>query len=108
MGITGKVLAQGYIPSPKGTIYTSASGSRTYIKFFSLYNDSAVSESAQNVKIFVSSSLSVVIGRVQLLPSESALVIDKDEALILTTGDKIEASTNNTGSIQYTIIGGIE
>ena len=107
MSINGKILAQGYIPTSQGTLYT-LSGSRTYVKFFSLYNTGNIGIPTQSILISVSSSMSTIIGRVELQLSESALVIGKDETLILSSGDKLEGITNDTNTIQYTIIGGIE
>ena len=107
MTINGKILAQGYIPSTLGTLY-SVSGSRTYVKFFSLYNAGNVGIPTQSIMISVSSSMSTVIGRVELQLSESALVIGKDETLILGSGESIEGITNDNLAVQYTIIGGTE
>ena len=104
MAINGKILSQGFISSSKETLYT-VSDTRAYIKFLSVYNTSVT---PQHVLLYVSGSLSTIFARVQLEIGEFAHVIDKDGTLMLETGNKIEAVTDTSNVIEYTISGGTE
>ena len=105
MSIDGKILAQGYVPTTQGSLYTVPTQKRAYVKFFSMYNAGVSTES---VAIAVGTSSFSTIGRAELYVSESLLVIGKDEALILTQGNQILARASTSGSVEYVIIGGEE
>lgn len=103
MAFSGKVLADGQLPTTKGTLYTVPGGTTTYVKFLSVFNTNAAS---QAIVIYVNSSgTSRKIARLVLTQDQFARVIDKDEALVLEAGDLIEAETTTATAVDYTIQG---
>lgn len=106
MTITVKVLADGQLPSAKGTLYTVPGSTKTYVKFFSVNNVSGID---QNVEIFLNvSGTSRKIAFATLTPNDGARIIDKDEAVTLEAGDLIEGLSTNATSVDYVITGAEE
>lgn len=105
MAITAASLADGQVANSKTTIYTSSG--KTYVKLLICDN---VGASTEIVQVYVkrSGSTSRRIAQVELLTDESARIIDKDDALVLSAGDVIEAETTNATSVDYLITGGTE
>lgn len=105
MAFTAKLLAEGQLPTVKGTIYTVPASTKAYIKFFSLYNGNAA---AQTVVLYVKRATSRVLNRVVLLQNESARIIEIGEALNLEAGDVIEGMTTTAAAVDYVISGAEE
>jgi hypothetical protein len=103
MAVVPKILADGQLAATKSTIYTTPASNYAYVKFFSVFNTSA---SSQTVVVYVNATgTSRVIARVELAQYESARIIDKDELLALEAGDLIEAQSSSGTSVDYVISG---
>lgn len=103
MGFLGKVLAEGQLASSKDTLYTVPASTTAYIKFFSCFNTNTTDET---VIIYLKpASTSRKVGRAVLSANEQVRFIDKDEALILETGDLIEGETTTASKVDYVILG---
>lgn len=106
MAIVPKILSQGFISSSRESIYTvPLDVNATYVKLFSVYN---VGATTQDIVINVSGSITTTLARVQLAPSESAHIIDKDSVLMIQSTNSVDAVTTSNDSIQYTLSGGTE
>jgi hypothetical protein len=103
MAFTGQALADGQLPSTKGTLYTVPGATTAYIKFMSVFNTNAAQ---QTVIIYANvSGTSREIARFVLEQNEWARVIEKDEALVLEAADLIEAETTTATAVNYLITG---
>lgn len=104
--ITPKVLAEGQLATTKGTLYTVPASTTAYVKFLSVFNTSATT---QTVIIYAKpGAVSREIGRFVLAQNESARVIEKDEALTLDAGDLIEGQTTTASVVNFLITGAEE
>lgn len=107
MAFTAKVLAEGQLPTAKGTLYTVPASTKAFVKFFSLFNTNAA---AQTIIIYAkkSTGTSKVIGRCVLQENEGARVIEIGEAVNLEAGDTIEGVTTTATAVDYFITGAEE
>ncbi len=104
MAFTGKALADGQLPSSKGTLYTVPGSTTTYVKWISVHNTSG--STTETVLIYVNTSgTSRVIARVVLLPNEHARILSDGEAFILEAADLIEGVSTNATTVDYFISG---
>jgi hypothetical protein len=102
MPIAPKVLAEGQIASTKSTVYTVPGATSTYVRQMRVYN---TSPTTQTVIIYLKpGATSRKFGRVVLAENESADIFD--EAILLETGDLIEAETTTASVVDYIITGG--
>lgn len=101
---TAAVLADGQIPSAKGTLYTVPGATLAYVYNLRLCNTNAI---AQDVDVWVNvSGTSRQIARVSLAQWESADVLS--QPLHLAAGDLIEADTITAAAVDYVITGVLE
>lgn len=106
MTIAVKVLAQGQLPNVKGTLYTVPAATTAYVKFLSLNNTSGSSE---NTQILVNTAgTSRRIAYATLATNETARVVEKDEVIILETGDLLEGFTTTAAVVDYVVTGAEE
>ena len=103
----GALLADGQLPSSKGTLYTVLEGFRLLIEFFRVYNDNSV---AEDVRIYVKpGATSRTIDRhMSLAASTAADVISNGQILTLMPGDLIEGQTTTAAKVDYVISGRLE
>lgn len=106
MSITAKSLADGQLPSSKGTLYTVPAATKAYIKFFSLHNTSAT---PQTVKVYIkrSGGTSRQVDMGQLDQGETGLIVETG-SWELSTGDIIEGETTTVAVVDYQILGAEE
>ncbi len=104
MAFAGKVLADGQLAITKGTLYTVPATTVAYVKFLSVFNTNAIT---QTVIIYVNTGgTSRKIANVSFLAvDEYSRIIDKDEALVLEAGDLIEGETTTASAVDFTIQG---
>ncbi len=105
---TALVLADGQMASSKTTMYSNPNTTKTYIKFFSIYNSS--STTTETVLIYAKDvsggNASRVIARCVLSPLEQARIVDKDEVITLDgNADLIEGTTTNATTVDFFITG---
>lgn len=106
MTIAVKVLGNGQLPSSKGTLYTVPGSTKAFIKFLSVCN---VGANTETITILVNATgTSRRIALVTLGPDESARVIDKDETLNLEAGDLLEGFSTHATSVDYVVTGAEE
>lgn len=102
MANTVKALADGQLPSSKGTLYTVPGATAAVPRTIKLCNTSGSTTEA--VQIWVNTTgTSRKVCNIQLSPGWSAEVED----LFLSTGDLIEGSTTTATTVDYSI-GGME
>jgi hypothetical protein len=106
MPVLGKILSQGYVPTSSQAIYVvPEDGISTYVKFFSLYNAGSYTE---DISVKVSgSTYTTTFARLELQPSESAHIVDKDSVIMLNAGNGLVGQSSH-GYIEFTITGGTE
>ena len=103
MSFSGTVLADGQLPSTKGTLYTVPADTVAYVKYLSLYNTNAA---GQTILIYLNvSGTSRLIRRFTLEENESADLLDEGQSLQLQAGDLIEAVTTTATAVDYVITG---
>lgn len=101
MAVTGTALADGQLPSSKGTLYTAAAV--TYVKSISCHSTSATS---QTVILYTNrGGTSRVIARVPLEQYETLYV---ELPIVLESGDLLEGVTTTATAVDYQISGGVE
>ena len=109
MTYTGASLADGEIPSAKGTIYTST-GVVSLCSKLTLKNKHAVT---QTIKIYAMcpalSGVSVEIGPdIVLETGEAYSMFTKGETHIMSASDEIEAETTTANAVDFHLSGGTE
>ena len=95
-----KVLADGQLPSSKGTLYTAPSVTQVYVSMISIVNTGAT---AQTVTVYYKKSTSRVLFTVDDLQQNER--IEFKAGLILDTGDLIEGVTTTASQVDYVITG---
>jgi hypothetical protein len=104
MPFAASPLADGQVPSTKGTVYTVPASTTAYVYNMRLCNTNAV---AQDVDVWVNvSGTSRQIGRFSLAQYESADVFT--QPFHLSAGDLIEADTITASAVDYVITGVLE
>lgn len=104
MAVTPKILAEGQLSSTKSTLYTTPASTNTYIKFLTVYNTSATT---QEITVYVNAGTSRAIAHVILEQDEYAKIIDKDESVMLSATQTIEAVTTTDSVVDF-VISGVE
>jgi hypothetical protein len=100
MAFTAKVLADGQLPSSKGTLYTVPGATATYIRQIRVFSTG----SAQTVVIYFNTSgSSRRYGQWVLETNESADVLT--EPLLLQAGDLIEGQSTSATTVDYVVTG---
>jgi len=95
---TGKVLADGQLPTSKVALFTAAT--TTYLRSLSLFNTNPAS---QTIKIYFNvNGTSRQVKQYTLLQFESA---ELDHPVILEAGDTIEGFTTTGAAVDYVITG---
>lgn len=107
MAFTAGSLADGQLPTTKGTLLTIAASTTGYVKNLFLYNGNAATQTV-NLYLKRSGSTSRQIRRVELAQYESASVIEGEVAILLSTGDVIEGDTTTSSAVDYYIAGVLE
>jgi hypothetical protein len=98
---TPKVLAEGQLPSSKGTLYTVPANTTVYISMIRMTNTSATT---QTVLIYYKPGST---SRLQFYVSgvEQYNTVEKSGGDILETGDLIEGYTTTASVVDYVIMG---
>jgi hypothetical protein len=101
---TAKTLADGTLPNSLGTLYTVPADTKTYVKFFSLFNPNSTQ---QTVVIYLKKSGSTArrIRRFIFEQNQSADVIEQGGSLQLSEGDVIQGVTTTASVVDYYITG---
>lgn len=103
MAFTGRIIAEGQLPSAKGTLYTAAA--KTYVRMFRCSNPSGGS---QTVIVYYKKSVSRQFGRAVLATLEAVDFVTDAEVLVLDIGDIIEGQSTNATTVDYVIAGATE
>ena len=108
MAIVAASLATGQLPSGASAIlYTSAA--KSYVKAIILNNQGAT---AQTVVIYFKRAsggdTQKTIFRAVLALGETGYAVDKDSALSMSAGDKIEGLATTATQVDYVILGATE
>lgn len=98
-----KVLAAGTLPNTEGTLYTVPADTRTYIKWFSLFNEDADQQTSL-IKVNADGTARAIC-RAVLDENESKHVVSGGESLSLEAGDLLRGVATLAGAIQYVITG---
>ena len=102
---TGKSLADGQLPSSKGTLYTVPTGKRAIVRTFVVFNTGST---AETVSIYVSRGTSSrQIGQAVLAANEAAQFFES-EPITLSSGDILEGDTTTGSTVDYLITGADE
>jgi hypothetical protein len=103
MAFTAKVLAEGQFANSKGTLYTVPTATKTYVKFFNVWNGNAAT---QTVRVYLKpGSTSRQIVTVSLAQNESANIIELCGSFTLEAADLIEGDTTTASALDYVITG---
>ena len=98
---TPKILADGQLPSSKGTLYTVPAGTSVYLSKINILNTSATT---QTVKIYIKpGGTSRFLVHVSGLEQYESIIYDG--GLILETGDLVEGETTTASVVDYLIMG---
>lgn len=99
---TAKPLADGQLPTSKGTLYTVPASTSSYVKNIHLFNTSSTE---QTILLYLNvSGTSRLFRRIVLAENESSDVLDS-EAFLLEPEDLIEALTTTVSVVDYVIMG---
>ena len=103
MAFTAKVLAEGQFATSKGTLYTVPASTKTYVKFFNVWNGNAAT---QTVRVYLKpGSTSRQIVTLSLAQNESANIVDLVGSFTLEAADLIEGDTTTWSALDYVITG---
>lgn len=103
---TNLPLADGQLPDAQGAIYTSAAGTKSLVRKFTLANTNAAT---QTIDLYLNvSGTPRLMRRIELLQFESADVLSDGEEIVLDGGDSIEAVTTTTAAVDFYIGGATE
>lgn len=103
MAFTAKVLADGQFATSKGTLYTVPGSTKTYVKFFSVHNTNAAT---QTVNVYLKpGATSRQVVRLSLAQNESANILDIVGSFTLEAGDLVEGDTTTASALDYVITG---
>jgi hypothetical protein len=106
VAFAGTALADGQLPSSKGTLYTVPALTVAYVKKLTLFNTNAAT---QTILVYLNTTgTSRVWRRFVLAQNESADVLGEGDSAILQAGDLIEASSTNASAVDYYIAGVLE
>lgn len=101
---TPTALADGYLPTSKGTLYTGPASSKVYVSEIWLHN---INAAAQTVILYVNrTGTSRIIGYSSNLAQNYQMV--RGPGLILEAGDLIEGQTTTGSAVHYVISGVVE
>lgn len=96
-----KPLADGQLPSSKGTLYTVPALTVAYVKQMRIFNTNA---SSQTVIVFLNvSGTSRRVGQFVLAQNESADVFS--DAVQLSAADLVEGQSTNAAAVDYVLYG---
>src|SRR6185295_5152295 len=98
---TAKILAEGQLPSSKGTLYTCPALTKGYIKYWSVINTSGTETVILYVKKSGSSSRRICKGTLNV--DEMIRVLDDGETIELSAGDSLEGETTSATTVDYVI-----
>lgn len=98
-------LADGQLSDSQGAIYTVPASTTAYVRNLFLYNTNAAT---QTITLYLqrSGGTSREFRSLTLAQYESASVIADEQAILLSTGDEIEAVTTTATAVNY-FIGGV-
>lgn len=103
MPLVQTALADGYLPTSKGTLYTVPGGARVYITDLTIFN---INAAVQTVVLYVNrTGTSRIIGRATLTQNYMATL---SGGLVLEAGDLIEGQTTTGSAVHYAISGVVE
>jgi tagatose-1,6-bisphosphate aldolase non-catalytic subunit AgaZ/GatZ len=102
MAFTGQLLAEGQLPSSKGTLYTVPGATTAYVRTIRVHNTNAA---GQTVLIYVKRGTSRIFSRAVLAQNETLVV---DDPVSLEAGDLIEGQTTTATAVDYVITGAEE
>lgn len=97
---TEKVLAEGELPSTKGTLFTATE--RTVVTFFSVLNENVTLETG---KIYYKRATSRPIYPFKLKEDQAVQVVGKHRSVILEVGDLLEGVSTTATGVHYVIMG---
>ena len=101
---TPKILADGQLPSSKGTLYTVPAATSVYLSKITIFNTNIVT---QIVKLYINpSGTSRQLVYVKELEQYETIIYNG--GVILETGDLIEGETTTASAVDYLIMGVIE
>ena len=101
---TPKILADGQLPSSKGTLYTVPADTSVYLSKVTIFNTNIAT---QIVKLYINSSgTSRQLFHIAELEQYENIVYDG--GVILETGDLLEGETTTASVVDYLIMGVIE
>lgn len=98
---TGEALAEGYLPTSQGVIYTCPASSTVYISEIELYQEHAT---AQDVTLWIQrdGTARKSMSRLAWVQNYHAV---RSGGLVLKAGDTIEGVTTTASAVAYTISG---
>lgn len=103
MPFTPKALGDGFIPDAVETIFTATANRATYVKEFTLLNESTTT---QTILIYVNrTGENRQWKRFELQQNEAADVLTDGQTMLLEEGDTIVAVTTSTDAVHYTLSG---
>ena len=103
MSFLSKALADGFVATSVGAIFTATADTATYVKSITLGNTNAAE---QTVKLYINNSGTNRFWRqFTLAQYESADVLDGAQSIILSDGDSIQAETTTSSAVAYTVSG---
>lgn len=99
MPTTPQILANGQLPSSKGTLFTATAS--TIVRLMTAVH---VSGATQTIVFYVKKAAGVsrVVSRAEIAANEFAV---DDEIYTLETGDQIEGQSTNATSVDYVLTG---
>jgi len=100
MALTPKVLAEGYLPTSEGVLYTVPSGTTTSLSEINLHNINAADQTV--IVSARTNSISRIFGQLLLKQGYSAR---RGPGLILEVGDTLRGYTTTANAVHYTIMG---
>lgn len=105
MAFLGKILAEGQLPSSKGTLYTVPTGGVAYVKWCSGHNNTVTDDEEVMFYVKKAGSTSRVVGQATLDRGQSCRALSPGETWELSAGDAIEGQTTTATTIDYLITG---
>jgi len=101
---TPKILADGQLPSSKGTLYTVPASTSVYLSKITIFNTNITT---QTVELYINPS-GTSRQLIYITELEQYETIVYDGGVILETGDLLEGETTTVSVVDYLIMGVIE
>jgi hypothetical protein len=105
MAFTGKSIADGQVATSWAAIFTAAA--KVIIKSCDFLNTNAAQQTIE-VGVTRSGSSRRIVGRAVLDQNEKYALVSDGEALVLSSGDTLDAQTTTATAVDFTVTGADE